>query len=99
MKLLEEGDLVEVKASKTGYTGPGKLITRAYGTHWLVEIPTEDERNSIITVNAMHLNKTSSAPPRDKKPKAVKYDPKDALDETESFPQALSKWRGSGRRG
>jgi hypothetical protein len=96
MKLLEEGDLVEVTASKSGYRGPGQLIGIAYGTHWLVKVPRDDGRNTVITVNAMHLNKTSSASVKDPKKKNPHYDPKEAFDETEEM---LPQKRGKGRRG
>jgi len=96
MKLLNEGDLVEVTASKCGYRGPGKLIGVAYGTHWLVQIPRDDGRNTVITVNAVHLNKTSSAADADPKKKTPHYDLKEAFDETEAL---LPPKRGKGRRG
>jgi proline racemase len=94
MKLLNEGDCVEVTCSKSGYTGLGELVGIAYGTHWLVKIPPEAGRNSLITVNAVHITKISDAISRevkkDKKKKQPKYDPADAHDETE---ERLSKKR------
>lgn len=93
MKLLNPGDCVEITYSKAGYKGPGELIGIAYGTHWLVKIPQEDGRNPLITVNAMHLNRTSEAAPVKGKP--PKYDPADSIDETE---ERLVKGRKGKRR-
>ena len=82
LKLLNEGDLVEVTFSKAGYKGPGELAGIAYGINWMVKIPSGIGRNSLITVNAVHLTKISE-PLSKNKIKIPQYDPKDSLDETE----------------
>jgi hypothetical protein len=83
MKLLDEGDVVEVKHSKSGYTGPGTLVSLAYGNNWLVKINAEPGKNSLIMVNTLHLDKLSDGIVRDNKKK--KFDPKDSVDPTEDF--------------
>lgn len=59
-KLLNEGDCVEVTFSNSGYTGPGELISIAYGTTWLVRVNV-GERITIITVKSQYLEKISEA--------------------------------------
>lgn len=62
MKLLEEDDIVEVTTSKSGYKGPGRLVSQAFGSNWLVEkLNCELDTNRIIIVSALHLTKSSES--------------------------------------
>lgn len=54
MAIWNEDDWVEVKKSTCGYTGPGQLVSLAYGTTWLVRVEWKDQTR-VITVKAQYL--------------------------------------------
>lgn len=53
--LYNPGDLVYVKKSKSGYTGPGELVSIAFGSFWLVKKLEPDGKNLLCLVNAKDL--------------------------------------------
>ncbi len=67
-KLLNEDDLVHVTHSGCGYTGPGQLVSIAYGATWLVKVDIESH-TTIITVKAQHIQKNATTGVSEKKKK------------------------------
>lgn len=53
MPIFNVGDVVEVRASKCGYQGPGKIVGTAWGIYLMVAI--DDAIHPVITVRATNL--------------------------------------------
>lgn len=66
--MIEEGSLVEVVKSKSGYTGKGEAVGIAYGDFWLVKVLESSPHavNPVILVKSTNLRLTS-APKKKKK--------------------------------
>ena len=46
--LFQDGDKVEVRRSKQGYTGPGEIVSVAYGSTFLVKVEIEEKPTVIL---------------------------------------------------
>lgn len=55
---FETDDCVIVVRSKSGYAGPGRIVCRAYGMMYVVEV--EFEKQKIILVRASDMKKDHS---------------------------------------
>lgn len=71
--MIEEGCVVEVVQSNSGYRGTGTAIAIAFHDYWLVQIQNPaPQQNPIILVKAVNLRFVSSAPVKEKKEKKKK---------------------------
>lgn len=53
MPIVEEGDRVEVRKSNSGYKGPGTVVCRAYGSHFLVRTDEDPPRTVLVNLASM----------------------------------------------
>lgn len=68
--MIEEGCVVEVVQSRSGYTGNGTAIAIAFQDYWLIQIPNPaPNKNPIILVKATNLRFVSAPAIKEKKKK------------------------------
>jgi hypothetical protein len=68
--MIEEGCVVEVVQSRSGYTGTGTAIAIAFHDYWLVQLPNpKPNQNAIILVKATNLRFVSPPSVKEKKKK------------------------------
>jgi hypothetical protein len=69
--MIEEGSIVEVVQSKSGYTGKGEALSIAYQDFWLVKILEKKQHvvNPVILVKAANLRLISVPTKKEKKKK------------------------------